>query len=1036
MPTDPAAFLKRLETSGLLTDSIAAAWPQLARVQSAEDAAGELISQSLLTDFQADVLLTGESIPLVIGDYIVRDMIGQGGMGLVLKARHQRMRRTVAIKFLLKSMAPSKSIEKRFEREVEAAAKLDHPNIVTAYDAGVHEDGSYYLVMQYVEGQNLSALVKDRGPLPVPLAVHAITQAAEGLAYAHDRGIIHRDVKPGNLLLDHEGVVRVLDMGLARIRSTPGEAVEDGGHADLTSTGSVMGTVDFMAPEQALDARMADNRADIYGLGCTLYYLLTGNAPFLRDTIMRRLLAHREDEIPSIRVVRPETPRELDDIFQRMLAKKPEHRQASMQQLLADLNRLNIAGASQDVMETLEQPTSDPDPSSVVFASADEDSADGSSGRSSESPQPGVAMKPRPVSRHRAQPQPAHPVTEEFFTFDTDQLEKQLGKEPPAAKSPPGEKSRRKRGKRKRPAKRKAEPSPVLRRTRSHEAAAPPPLPKPRLQTLLAWIFVSSWGVPRIYFVGLAAIAFVILLISFGPDSTDTPIPDDGTVAQDTPPVDGPRRNSIGDGDFALKFGTDATRLIEVNSIKLHSGSPLTLEARITPETLPGGTRATVLQLPGVARLFIHSNGGTWSLGCALVNAAGTSVESLSNVEHVFETDHHIAAVWNLTTLKTYVDGKDESAWKFLPNPLKAHTQPARIGIDIDGRTQFSGLIDEIRISNAIRYTEGFTVPAQHKSDDYTVALYHFDDGIGDKLTDSSDNRSNAAVSGAAWVLVRDRLPIAKPDNSGDLAMQPVRELNSSATDGYCWLSLDGLTIYFTREGIAKSGVWKSKRITPSNAFAMPTFATRVRQIALSGDESIAIALMGYDKPAELAECNRRFFRQAPLDSFKPIPAFSQSQSAKSPWLSRDGLTLLFQRTDKSNNYAGGPSPLSSRTEFVVSTRAGHDLPWSQPRRLRLERAPSLRKPLTWPMTTDDGLTLFFCHGASTTSDVMIATRRNQNEEFSNVRQIFINDEPLQGRAPRYFESTRELFVTRLHEDSDTDWDLFVIREFDIASYR
>ena len=223
MPTAPARFLKRLEASGLLTDSIVDAWPGLACLQAAEDVAAALVRDT----FQADVLLGDDSIPLVIGDYVVRGMIGQGGMGIVLKARHQRMRRTVAIKFLLKEKVRSQSVEKRFEREVEAAAQLDHPHIVTAYDAGVHTDGSYYLVMQYVAGQDLSTLVKTTGPLPVSLAIHAILQAAEGLSYAHARGIVHRDVKPGNLLLDHAGIVRVLDMALARIRATPGDEDDD-----------------------------------------------------------------------------------------------------------------------------------------------------------------------------------------------------------------------------------------------------------------------------------------------------------------------------------------------------------------------------------------------------------------------------------------------------------------------------------------------------------------------------------------------------------------------------------------------------------------------------------------------------------------------------------------------------------------------------------------------------------------------------------------------------------------------------------------
>ncbi len=191
------------------------------------------------------------------------------------------MERLVALKTLAPVMTRDPQAVKRFHREVKAAAKLTHANIVTAYDAD-EARGLQMLVMEYVDGTDLSVRVKKDGALPLKEAVDCVLQAARGLEFAHSKGVVHRDIKPANLLQDKAGVVKVLDMGLARI----GE-FDESASAGLTSTGTIMGTAEFMAPEQALDTRTAGAPADIYSLGCTLYYLLTGKAPFTGDTVMK-----------------------------------------------------------------------------------------------------------------------------------------------------------------------------------------------------------------------------------------------------------------------------------------------------------------------------------------------------------------------------------------------------------------------------------------------------------------------------------------------------------------------------------------------------------------------------------------------------------------------------------------------------------------------------------------------------------------------------------------------------------------------------
>ncbi len=249
--------------------------------------------------------------------YRVMRLLGAGGMGAVYEAEHRVMQRPVALKVINRAYTPSAGAVERFRREVRAAARLSHPNIVTTYDAEDAGD-THFLVMEYVEGVSLGRLVKEGGPLPVAEACAYIRQAALGLQHAHERGMVHRDVKPDNLIRCADGTVKVLDFGLAALT-----AERDGG---LTEANVIMGTPEYMAPEQAEDARSADIRVDVYSLGCTLYYLLTAHVPYPAPTTLLKILAHREEPLPSIRAARPEVPRQLADILARTLAKKPENR--------------------------------------------------------------------------------------------------------------------------------------------------------------------------------------------------------------------------------------------------------------------------------------------------------------------------------------------------------------------------------------------------------------------------------------------------------------------------------------------------------------------------------------------------------------------------------------------------------------------------------------------------------------------------------------------------------------------------------------
>jgi len=342
-------FQTELVSLGLLTSDELETFLQKIPDRQSVDAtrcAKLLVKAGVLTLYQANVLYAGKGKSLLLGNYQIIDKLGQGGMGTVMKARHRRMDRLVALKVISPAAMKSADAVKRFHREVQAAARLQHPNIVMAFDAD-EANGTHFLVMEYVDGIDLNSFVRKSGPLTASLAVELILQAARGLEYAHKQGVIHRDIKPANLLLDRANQVKILDMGLARLDGSVGGSAEG---ASLTSTGMIMGTVDYMSPEQAVDTKTADARSDIYSLGCSLYYLLTGKALYVEDTMMKRLIAHQSAEIPQLDDLAlnsrppalPAVPEAmpLNQIFQKMVAKKPEERFQSTTEVISELTRL------------------------------------------------------------------------------------------------------------------------------------------------------------------------------------------------------------------------------------------------------------------------------------------------------------------------------------------------------------------------------------------------------------------------------------------------------------------------------------------------------------------------------------------------------------------------------------------------------------------------------------------------------------------------------------------------------------------------
>ena len=310
---------------------------------------------------KASFSLTGQ----ILGDYAVLEVIGAGGGGQVYKAQHRHMGRIVAIKVLPQEAMANPVVVKRFRREMKAAAKLMHPNIVTAFDAG-NVGTVHYLVMEYVEGRSLAEVVRRDGPMSLGEAARCLIQVARGVAYAHRQGIVHRDLKPGNIMLaEPERQPKILDMGLARLNDLTSFG-DERSTSNLTGHGIVVGSIGYISPEQISNSAEVDHRTDIYSLGCTMHYLLTGNTPY-SGSMVETLVAHTNDPIPTLSAYRTDIPQDVDDIFRRMVAKKCEDRIQSMDQVADLLQRFESLSAAPPQLTTPVSSTSQRTPDSTSY---------------------------------------------------------------------------------------------------------------------------------------------------------------------------------------------------------------------------------------------------------------------------------------------------------------------------------------------------------------------------------------------------------------------------------------------------------------------------------------------------------------------------------------------------------------------------------------------------------------------------------------------------------------------------------------------
>jgi formylglycine-generating enzyme required for sulfatase activity/serine/threonine protein kinase len=692
MSVELKSVVKQLEDSGIVAaGSLENFVPPKAHPASVEELVRELVKQHHLTKFQAHQIAAGKVKALILGGYTILDRIGAGGMGQVFKALHRRMDRTVAIKMLPPAMVKDAAAVARFEREVRAAAKLEHTNIVTAYDAD-QANGVHFLVMQFVDGQDLSALVKKHGPFSVAHAVHHVLQAARGLEFAHKKGVVHRDIKPANLLLDSEGTVKILDMGLARIEQSGNVAAQ----AELTGTGAVMGTVDYMAPEQGMSTKHADARADIYSLGCTLHYLLIGKATYDGETVAAKLVAHHNHPIPNLCELRSEVPEAVDAVFRKMVAKKIEDRYQTMTEVVADLEHCYAALGGGATMTM---------PGGV------------SGSNSIDAAELSIAMGHQKLKAIDA------PTS---FSIDVGATKPKPAKKQPNTSAAGGGKKNKW----------------LLIGAGAAGAAL-----------ILAGILIIIRDDKG------KEIARIEAPAGSSVEVTTTSLPTSNVSQVATTPVAHAPGSPEGFAlDFSPErksyvqvsnWKYDGTTPLTVEAWAIMKRAEASGNEVLIGDPQSGGFSlnrgASRQRDPSLWRFHVHDGTGYREA----VATAPTPVGKLVHLAGIFD---------GKAECRFYIDGQLQSR-ATLSGAYKPTNVLVTLGANpsFQGAHSgfFEGTIDELRISSVARYTDHFTPPSRFESDDKTEVLYHFDEGSGTIANDASSHHRDGKISGATWVASR-----------------------------------------------------------------------------------------------------------------------------------------------------------------------------------------------------------------------------------------------------------------------------------------
>ncbi len=970
MPLSVDQFAELLTSNGVLSPEEIEEFRRGFKGSNAEQFARELVRQKKLTAFQAQQCYSGRAKSLSLGNYVVIDKLGQGGMGMVLKAEHRRMKRLVAVKVLSPSVSKSAELVKRFQREVEAAARLTHPNIVAAYDSD-EANGTVFLVMEYVEGKDLSSLVKSKGPLPVDRAIECILQAAKGLEYAHKCGIIHRDIKPANLLLSNEGVVKILDMGLARI---DGEA---GTQAELTNTGAVMGTVDYMAPEQAVNTKLADARSDIYALGISLWYLLVGRPAYEGDSLMARLLAHREAPIPSLTEARSGLPPALDDIFQKMVTKKPEDRFASMTEVIA---ALEIALQSEGA--TLSLTTGDSEAGKLDDFLRNLNDVSG-----------GVSVT-APLRTRKIRPDAQSDAT--IVSSDSD-----LPTDPETL-------------------------------TRLSDLVSTPQTVVSRSSTL-----GTGWRDRRIQGAlggGLLLVLGLLFLLSRGKSPEVTQVganPDEQVVVEQRPRMSAndperPASQSLSAEGLASSSSlNDSSRVISasgtsqridllplVRTVSPHSGAPWTRQDGAIEIPDSGNTR-TLIDVPELPDEYeIHMDviplRGQHTVLLGLVSPRGRFWIPIGGWGDLNDGPDGSTRIEPRPTGGT---GTAETTGRVLFTNKKSSlvftVRTDRVTVACDGKT----LIDWYGDPATLQDWDLLQMPEPRRL------------GIGAWKSQMRITRLELRPlsSSPAEPPLSSRAPAAVPP---PLTLVSLAPLNSPRDDAYPWPTEGGRTLFFTREG-AGGGIETlvSVRSAPNGEFAPPTRVFAGRHAVVTNDLSYAVLFSATSEAPAVLHQSERNADTGVWSSPQIIAELAREPNVKSPWISQDGKTLVYQRT-----VPNVPFNTKGSTEFAISRREAPREPWSSPERLPMADAPELTRSVTWPCLSDDLLRIVFCHGGDRQAEVYMASRSSLSEPFGNYRPVLVDGRPLIARAPRWSPAGDELFVSMDSDPAKPEWDLYVLK--------